>query len=1240
MTTSPLLKLGTFLRRGEASEDLRQMFLASSRAGEAFYRDRWSHDKVVRSTHGVNCTGSCSWKVYVKDGIITWEEQQTDYPSIGSDIPEYEPRGCPRGAAFSWYTYSPTRVRYPYVRAQLINLWREARANYDDPVDAWESIVEDPIKAQSYKEQRGRGGLVRCSWSEVNELVAAAHVYTVKRYGPDRTAGFTVIPAMSQVSYGAGTRFYSMIGGTILSFYDWYADLPMASPQVFGDQTDVPESADWYNSSYLMMWGSNPPVTRTPDAHFMTEVRYKGTKVVSVSPDFSDATKFADEWLRVHPGTDGALGMAMGHVILRDFHVKKKTPYFMEYMKKFTDSAFLIQLKEKDGAYVPDKFLTAADIQNAGTHIEAGDQPAFKTVMIEPDGQPFVPNGSLGDRFSESGMGKWNLDLEGRDPVLSAEDLPGHGTAEVLLTRFDTEVSANASEDEKHLGSAEVFSRGVPTYQLAGKIVTSVYDLLLAQYGVGRDGLPGDWPKSADDPEAVGTPAWAETITGVHVEAIERVAREFAQNAEDSKGRSMIIMGAGTNHYFHSDTIYRTMLALTMMCGCQGVNGGGWAHYVGQEKVRPITGFAQYAFALDWQRPTRQMITTAYWYLATDQWRYDGLPVEALASPLAGDTMKGKTTADTLVEASKRGWMPSYPTFDKNPLDIADGAEQAGMDVPAYVVDQLKKGDLNWACTDPDNPENFPRVVFNWRTNVLGSSAKGAEYFYKHLLGCGHSVRGAENEEGRRPTSMVWREEAAQGKVDLFMTADFRMTSTTLHSDVVLPAATWYEKYDISTTDMHPFVNSFNAAIDPPWQARTDFQIFQQLAKDFSVMAENHLGVRKDVVAAPLTHDTPDAMAMPGGNIKPLEETDMIPGVTMPKLITIERDYTKISEKWNAIGPLSEKLGMVTKGVTYHPDKEIEMLRGRNGITRRGVAKGQPLIDVDRKAADMILTLAGATNGRLALQGFRQQEKRVGKEMASLAEENESTLVTFAQTREGPTPVVTTPEWSGSETGGRRYSAFVINVEHEKPWHTLTGRQHFFLDHDWMRDLGENMPVYKPPLDLHRLYGDAQVGEQTTGYSGDQQVAEVAVRYLTPHNKWSIHSEYQDNLYMLSLGRGGPAMWMSVEDAAKIGVKDNEWVEAYNRNGVVVARAVVSHRMPEGTVYLHHATERTVDVPKAELTGRRGGIHNALTRVLMKPTHLIGGYAQHAYAFNYVGPTGNQRDEVTVIRRRSQDVEY
>jgi nitrate reductase alpha subunit len=192
-----------------------------------------------------------------------------------------------------------------------------------------------------------------------------------------------------------------------------------------------------------------------------------------------------------------------------------------------------------------------------------------------------------------------------------------------------------------------------------------------------------------------------------------------------------------------------------------------------------------------------------------------------------------------------------------------------------------------------------------------------------------------------------------------------------------------------------------------------------------------------------------------------------------------------------------------------------------------------------------------------------------------------------------------------------------------------------------MSELGENLPIYRPPLDLNRLFGDARVGSTAaTGATGSAGHAEVAVRYLTPHSKWSIHSEYQDNLFMLSLSRGGPTIWMSPQDAAKIGVRDNEWIESYNRNGVVVARAIVSHRMPEGTVYMYHAKDRTVDVPRTETSGLRGGIHNSLTRVLLKPSHLIGGYAQLSFAFNYLGPTGNQRDEVTVIRRRSQEVEY
>ncbi len=133
---------------------------------EELYRRRWQHDKVVRSTHGVNCTGSCSWKVYVKDGIIVWETQEVDYPSNGPDLPEYEPRGCPRGATYSSYIYSPLRVKYPYIRSALYEMWLAALRSRPDPVSAWASIVEDPEKSREYKAARGQGGLVRFSWDE------------------------------------------------------------------------------------------------------------------------------------------------------------------------------------------------------------------------------------------------------------------------------------------------------------------------------------------------------------------------------------------------------------------------------------------------------------------------------------------------------------------------------------------------------------------------------------------------------------------------------------------------------------------------------------------------------------------------------------------------------------------------------------------------------------------------------------------------------------------------------------------------------------------------------------------------------------------------------------------------------------------------------------------------------------------------------------------------------------------
>src|SRR5210317_1920921 len=409
-------KIGEFADgHGETREENREW--------ENSYRQRWQHEKIVRSTHGVNCTGSCSWKIYVKNGLITWETQQTDYPRTRPDLPNHEPRGCPRGASYSWYIYSANRVKYPKVRKPLLKLWREARKQFDNPVEAWASIVEDPVKAKSYKSVRGLGGFVRSSWDEVNEIIASANVYTTKKWGPDRVIGFSPIPAMSMVSYAAGSRYLSLMGGVCMSFYDWYCDLPPSSPMTWGEQTDVPESADWYNSGFLILWGSNVPQTRTPDAHFFTEVRYKGAKGVVITPDFSEAAKLADTWLNPKQGTDAAIAMAFGHVILKEFHLDNPSEYFTEYVRKYSDMPFLIMLDHKEGRWVPGRTLRASDFTDALNH---ENNPDWKPVVFDQESQQVVvPNGTIGARWGD--QGKWNLEEKNQqnDSDIPPAQLPG-----------------------------------------------------------------------------------------------------------------------------------------------------------------------------------------------------------------------------------------------------------------------------------------------------------------------------------------------------------------------------------------------------------------------------------------------------------------------------------------------------------------------------------------------------------------------------------------------------------------------------------------------------------------------------------------------------------------------------------------------------------------------------------------------------------------------------------------------
>jgi nitrate reductase alpha subunit len=179
-----------------------------------------------------------------------------------------------------------------------------------------------------------------------------------------------------------------------------------------------------------------------------------------------------------------------------------------------------------------------------------------------------------------------------------------------------------------------------------------------------------------------------------------------------------------------------------------------------------------------------------------------------------------------------------------------------------------------------------------------------------------------------------------------------------------------------------------------------------------------------------------------------------------------------------------------------------------------------------------------------------------------------------------------------------------------------------------MRAFGEAFVTWRPPIDTKAL-------APVQGKHGNGN-PEIALNFITPHQKWGIHSTYSDNLLMLTLNRGGPVIWLSEDDARRANIADNDWVEAYNANGALVARAVVSQRVNRGMALMYHAQEKIVNVPGSEVTGQRGGIHNSVTRAVLKPTHMIGGYAQQSYGFNYYGTVGSNRDEFIIVRRMNR----
>ena len=350
-----------------------------------------------------------------------------------------------------------------------------------------------------------------------------------------------------------------------------------------------------------------------------------------------------------------------------------------------------------------------------------------------------------------------------------------------------------------------------------------------------------------------------------------------------------------------------------------------------------------------------------------------------------------------------------------------------------------------------------------------------------------------------------------------------------------------------------------------------------------------------------------------------------MPGKTAPNMVVVERDYNDIYRKFTSVGPLLDKLGNGGKGINWNTEHEVRELAGLNdSVSEPGVSQGRPRLDTAIDAAEMILTFAPETNGHVSVKAWEALSKITGREHAHLAIGREHDKIRFRDIQAQPRKIISAPTWSGLESEEVSYNAGYTNVHELIPWRTLTGRQQFYQDHRWMLDFGEGFCVYKPAIDTKTVA--PMLGRYPNGEK------ELVLNWLTPHQKWGIHSTYSDNLRMLTLSRGGP-VWISEAEARQAGLVDNDWVEVFNVNGTLTARVVVSQRVPVGMCLMYHAQEKIVNVPGAETSGKRGGIHNSVTRTVLKPTHMIGGYAQQAYGFNYYGTVGANRDEFVVLRK-------
>jgi len=303
------------------------------------YRERWSWDRVVKSTHFVNCwqQAHCAWNVYVKDGIVWREEQVADYPRVRSDVPDFNPRGCQKGACFSERMYDPSRVRWPLKRAG----------------------------------ERGEGKWQRVSWDEALTEIADSVLDTITEEGSDRVI-WEVGPLYTLGTQSAAhQRLAYLLDSTTLDMNTEIGDGRRGTAETFGKISFDRSADDYFFSDLVLIWGCNPIATQIPNAHFLLEARYKGAKLVCIAPDYSPSSIHADLWVPVRPGGDAALALSIAYEMIASGRFDRA------FVREQTDLPLLV--REDTGRY-----LRGSDLETGGDEDELFLHDARRGVVPAP----------------------------------------------------------------------------------------------------------------------------------------------------------------------------------------------------------------------------------------------------------------------------------------------------------------------------------------------------------------------------------------------------------------------------------------------------------------------------------------------------------------------------------------------------------------------------------------------------------------------------------------------------------------------------------------------------------------------------------------------------------------------------------------------------------------------------------------------------------------------------------------